>query len=212
MRLLASTAKVGAHLIERAPSRIRGSYRLRRAGRRMVHQPVPDEVPERPIGAKLELTYHCNLRCSFCYTDSPRRSPPGHHRMSDERWRRIVGEAIALPASEVGFTGGEPLLRRELALESVEELTEAGVMVTLTTNGWFLDGAGADRLAATGARVHVSLDGASPELHDASRGVPGGWRRAVEAIDLMLSRGSGFRSSTWSLRRVRAPSSRSSIR
>jgi hypothetical protein len=37
--------------------------------------------------------------------------------------------------------------------------------------------------------VHVSIDGVSAELHDASRGVRGSWRRAVDAIDMLLSRG-----------------------
>ncbi len=155
----------------------------------MLHDVRPLEVPERPIGAKLELTYHCNLRCGFCYTDSPRRTLARTVEMSDEQWRRIVGQAIELGLIEAVITGGEPLLRRELTLETVERLTAAGMMVTLNTNGWFLDAEAADRLAGTGARVHVSLDGASAELHDASRGVPGSWRRAVEAIDLMLTRG-----------------------
>ena len=146
-------------------------------------------MPERPIGAKLELTYHCNLRCGFCYTDSPRRTLARTAEMSDEQWRRVVGQAIELGLIEAVITGGEPLLRRELTLETVERLTAAGMMVTLNTNGWFLDAEAADRLAEAGARVHVSLDGASAELHDASRGVPGSWRRALEAIDLMLTRG-----------------------
>jgi pyruvate-formate lyase-activating enzyme len=171
------------------PPRIRGSYRLHRLGRRMVHDVRPLDVPERPIGAKLELTYRCNLRCGFCYTDSPRRTLARTAEMDDEQWRRIVGEAIDLGIIEGVITGGEPLLRRELTLETAERLTAAGVMVTLNTNGWFLDAEVADRLAETGARVHVSLDGASAELHDASRGVPGSWRRAVEAVDLMLARG-----------------------
>lgn len=189
MRLVATTARARANLIERAPPRIRGSYRLRRLGRRVLHDVRSLEVPERPIGAKLELTYHCNLRCGFCYTDSPRRTLARTVEMSDEQWQRIVGQAIELGLIEAVITGGEPLLRRELTLETVERLTAAGMMVTLNTNGWFLDAEAADRLAGTGARVHVSLDGASAELHDASRGVPGSWRRAVEAIDLMLTRG-----------------------
>jgi len=58
------------------------------------------------------------------------------------------------------------------------------------TNGWFVDEAVADRIAAIDdVRVHVSVDGASPEVHDAVRGVPGSWRRAVRAIDLLVARG-----------------------
>ena len=136
------------------------------------------------------MTYHCNLRCDFCYTDSPRRTIARTLELSDEAWERIIGEVIDSGVIEAVVTGGEPLLRRDLTLDTVDRLTASGVMVTLNTNGWFVDEEVADRLSASGARVHVSIDGASPELHEASRGVPGSWRRAVNAVDLLLSRGS----------------------
>lgn len=180
---------MGARLLRAAPPRVRDSYPLRRAGRRLLLRPDLEQVPQRPIGAKLELTYHCNLRCSFCYTDSPRRTLARTAEMEDDEWRRIVEQTIELGVIEAVVTGGEPLLRRDLTLEVVERLTGAGVMTILNTNGWFVDEAAAERLAASGARVHVSIDGASPELHDASRGVRGSWRRAVDAVDMLLSRG-----------------------
>ena len=37
--------------------------------------------------------------------------------------------------------------------------------------------------------AHVSIDGATPELHDASAGLPGGQRRAVRAVRLLLEHG-----------------------
>ncbi len=185
----AELTRAGGRLLEHAPSRVRHSYALRRAGRRLAGRQGPDQVPERPIGAKLELTYHCNLRCGFCYTDSPRRTLARTAEMDDDEWLRIIDEVVELGVIEVVLTGGEPLLRRELTLEAAERISAAGAMVTLNTNGWFMDGPAADRLAAAGARVHVSVDGASAELHDASRGVPGSWRRAIEAIAMLLDRG-----------------------
>ena len=90
------------------------------------------------------------------------------------------------------MTGGEPLLRKELTLEVIEALGEAGVGVTLNTNGWFVDDEVARRLAAAGGvTAHVSLDGARSGLHDSSRGVPGSWKRAVEGIDRLLAAGVG---------------------
>src|SRR6476661_5411978 len=115
-------ARLGSRLLDAAPPRVRESYPLRRAGRRLLRRPVPGEVPERPIGAKLELTYHCNLRCSFCYTDSPRQTLAGSVQMGDEEWRRIVDQTIDLGVIEAVVTGGEPLLRRDLALDLVERL------------------------------------------------------------------------------------------
>ncbi len=165
--------------------------RLRwRLGRRSSR--VLTECPERPIGAKLEITYACNLRCGFCYTDSPRRTLERTPELSDEQWRRVVGECLELGIVEAVVTGGEPFLRRELTLETVETLASAAVGVTLNTNGWFVDEEVAARLGALGGvTAHVSVDGAQPSVHDASRGVPGSWRRAIEGIDRLLSHGVG---------------------
>jgi MoaA/NifB/PqqE/SkfB family radical SAM enzyme len=142
------------------------------------------------VGVKLELTHACNFRCGFCYTDSPRHTLARTPELSDTEWLAIVDESIALGVLEAVITGGEPLLRRDLTLDVIERLDAAGVGTTLNTNGWFVDDAVADRLAACrGLSVFVSVDGATSATHDASRGVPGGWARAVAGVDRMLARG-----------------------
>jgi MoaA/NifB/PqqE/SkfB family radical SAM enzyme len=146
--------------------------------------------PERPIGIKLELTHACNLRCDFCYTDSPRHTVARTADLSDDAWRLVVEQALELGIVEAVITGRDQLLRAPLTLELVERLCAEGVGVTLNTNGWFVSAAIADRLARLpGLTVDVSVDGATAELHDAARGVPGSWRRAIEAIALLLDRG-----------------------
>lgn len=180
--LKAATRAVGRY----GRSRLRGTF---------THPAPPQPVGEHPYRAKLELTYHCNLRCGFCYTDSPRRTIERTPELDDEDWRRIVGESLELGIGEAVITGGEPLLRRGLALDAIERIDAAGVdRIVLNTNGWFIDDAEAARLARAGSlHVHVSIDGPTPELHDASRGVPGSWRRAVRAVDLLLARGARVR-------------------
>lgn len=150
------------------------------------------EAPERPVGAKLEITYACNLRCGFCYTDSPRHTLQRTPELSNAEWLEVVRQSLDLGIVEAVVTGGEPFLRKELTLEVIETLAEAGVGVTLNTNGWFIDEEVAGRLGALrGVTAHVSLDGARAGLHDGSRGVPGSWRRAVEGIDRLLGAGVG---------------------
>jgi MoaA/NifB/PqqE/SkfB family radical SAM enzyme len=163
---------------------------LWRLGRRPAQSLT--EVPDRPIGAKLELTYACNLRCGFCYTDSPRHTLQRTPELSDEEWHEVVRQSLELGIVEAVVTGGEPFLRKELTLGVVETLAKAGVGVTLNTNGWFVGEDVATRLGALrGVTAHVSLDGARAGLHDSSRGVPGSWRRAVEGIDRLLGAGVG---------------------
>lgn len=162
-----------------------------RLARRVGRGPAPRRrrPTERPIGVKLELTHSCNLRCDFCYTDSPRHTVARTTDLDDDAWRRIVDEALELGVIEAVVTGGEPLLRAPLTLELLERLGAARVATVLNTNGWFVDETIADRLATLpDLTVNISVDGASPGLHDAARGVPGSWRRAVRAIALLLER------------------------
>lgn len=169
------------------------SFTLQRVARRVgVARPARtrEEPPELPVGVKLELTYHCNLRCGFCYTDSPRHTAERTPEMGKEEWLRIADQALELGAVEAVVTGGEPLLYPDVALAVIDRLAAGGVGVTLNSNGWFVDEAMAARLGQVpGLHVHVSLDGARPDVHDASRGVPGSWRRAVAAMHHMLENG-----------------------
>lgn len=168
------------------------SFTLRRAARHFGWRPdtLRAEAPERPVGVKFELTHSCNLRCGFCYTDSPRHTLSRTPDLPDSAWHTLAGEAVELGVIEVVLSGGEPFLRRELTLDLVDRVHQAGVGVTLNTNGWFVDDAVADRLGAVeDIQVDVSIDGATPALHDAARGVPGSWRRAVTAVGRLLDRG-----------------------
>ena len=142
------------------------------------------------MGAKLELTHACNLRCGFCYTDSPRHTLLRTPDLPDDAWHRIANEAADLGVIELVLTGGEPFLRRDLVLGLLDEMSGRELGLTLNTNGWFVDDEIADHLAGVpGLQVDISIDGATPALHDASRGVPGSWRRAVEAAGRLLDRG-----------------------
>ena len=176
------------------PAGVRRSPLARRVAARVLGRTGPgfrlDEPPPQPIGAKLEMTFACNLRCGFCYTDSPRHTLAKTPELTDDEWRRVVDEAIAAGVLEAVVTGGEPLLRRELTLEVLERLDQAGVSLYLNTNGWFVDDAVADRLARLrGLHVFISIDGATAARHDAARGIPGSWRRAVLGASRLLERG-----------------------
>ena len=60
----------------------------------------------------------------------------------------------------------------------------------LTTNGWHLDSAMAERLAAAGIdRVSVSIDSMDPKEHDKFRGKKGSWQRAIDALEHVQNAG-----------------------
>jgi len=85
--------------------------------------------------------------------------------------------------------GGEPLMRHDL-MDIIRRSKDHGFKIVLDTNGAFLDEAMADRLAeARVERVRVSLDSAIPEHHDANRGMPGLYEKALKGARLTRARG-----------------------
>ena len=96
---------------------------------------------EPPLALLAELTHRCPLRCPYC------SNPLELSRASDELdtaiWKRVLGEAAGLGVLQVHFSGGEPLVRRDLG-ELVRHAAELGLYGNLITSGIGLDG---DRLA-----------------------------------------------------------------
>ena len=94
----------------------------------------------RPFALLAELTYRCPLHCPYC--SNPTQYPTGNELPTDV-WTRVLREAAALGVMHVGFSGGEPLGRRDLAA-LVAEARGAGLYTNLITSGVGLD----DRRAA----------------------------------------------------------------
>src|SRR3954469_1225374 len=89
----------------------------------------------RPYALLAELTYRCPLHCPYC--SNPTSYPAGEELTTDD-WRRVLAEAAALGVLQVGFSGGEPLGRRDLA-EIVAAARAAGMYTNLITSGLGLD-------------------------------------------------------------------------
>jgi GTP 3',8-cyclase len=115
---------------------------------------------------RVSLTDRCNLRCSYCMPPEGLNWLPAPEVLTaDEIVRLIRIGTSMLGIREVRFTGGEPLLRRDL--ESIVARTaalEPRPEISLTTNGIGL-ARRADRLRAVGLdRINVSLDTLRPEI------------------------------------------------
>ncbi|MFF8832368.1 cytosylglucuronate decarboxylase [Streptomyces sp. NPDC015131] len=110
----------------------------------------------------------CNADCFMCEFALSRDS----FRFSVEDFAELLPKARAAGVAYVRFTGGEPLMHRDV-VELVRAGTDAGMRMSLITNGMMLPKA-APRLAEAGlAQVIVSLDGASGATHDVYRRSPG---------------------------------------
>jgi MoaA/NifB/PqqE/SkfB family radical SAM enzyme len=143
---------------------------------------VAGALGDRPGPLTLELypTLACNLDCAFCDTTDRHRKPVGE--LSAERLLELVDEAAAMGCKRVFVLGGgEPLLRRDVVPALFVRAKALGMEGILTTNGTLLHGALAQTLCDIGwDEVHISVDGATPAVHDALRGQRGAFRRTVQ--------------------------------
>ncbi|MGH8310873.1 MAG: radical SAM protein, partial [Steroidobacteraceae bacterium] len=69
-------------------------------------------VPGPPLWLLLELTYRCPLHCVYC--SNPTDFASVEQELETEEWLRVIREARALGAVQLGLSGGEPLVRRDL--------------------------------------------------------------------------------------------------
>lgn len=128
----------------------------------------------RPRVLYLEVTKRCNAFCSFCpYWQDHRREELADYSPIVTKFKPFC----------VTFTGGEPLLRRDLPklIRQVTSLPRRPYTAVLT-NGWLLTPARAQTLRDAGCeQVSLSIDYIG-EKHDEQRGLPGLYRRIEERI------------------------------
>jgi pyrroloquinoline quinone biosynthesis protein E len=122
---------------------------------------------ERPYALLAELTYRCPLHCPYC--SNPTQYPKGEE-LGTEEWQRVLGEAANLGALHVGFSGGEPLSRRDLGT-LIQCARAAGLYTNLITSGIGLSKSRAAELRDAGLdSVQLSLQADEAELADAIAG------------------------------------------
>ena len=131
-----------------------------------------------------ELTRACALACLHCRAEAiPRRDP---QEITTAEGVRLI-DAVARfgrPAPLLVFTGGDPL-RRSDVFDLVAAGTERGIRVALTPSGTAVARREKIfRLKAAGlARLAVSLDGSTAEIHDAFRGVRGSFEWTMRILE-----------------------------
>lgn len=142
----------------------------------------PRAHPPEVLYLSLPASDICNYRCRHCHIWMQTKR---ERTLSRARRLELVAEFAHLsPGGSVVLPGGEVTLEPE-ELEAVAgACREAGLALFLLTNGSGLDDAGAARRLALSGVTHVavSLDGATAELHDYTRGVPGAFATTTAAI------------------------------
>ena len=162
-----------AHLYTAHPSFRSLEALISHAGKKAFGRNVPPFITIAP-------TYRCVCRCVHCGVNSPER--PKEDELSTKEIKSIINQAKALGVLQVTFTGGEPLLRKDI-FELIGHANSIGLLTRLNTSGILIDRDIADKLKKSGlTQGAVSIDDADPDTHDELRGVPGAYDRAVRGI------------------------------
>jgi uncharacterized Fe-S cluster-containing radical SAM superfamily protein len=136
----------------------------------------------------------CNITCANCYIESSPRNDALVY-MTAAEVRAFVDEALAMgePLDEVGFTGGEPFMNRELPA-MLEDVLSRGLSALVLTNAMKPMRQHEAALLALHARhgerltMRVSLDHFAPGPHDAERG-EGSFAVALDGLRWLAQQG-----------------------
>lgn len=138
-----------------------------------------------PVWLLLELTYQCPLQCVFC--SNPRNfADYRKDELNTAEWIDVMAQARAMGAMQIGFSGGEPTLRKDLEI-LVAEADRMGYYTNLITSGIGLTEARLRALKAAGLR-HIQLGFQSTD-RDVARELAGvdAWERKVNMARLIKS-------------------------
>ena len=126
------------------------------------------------------VTRRCNLRCVHCYAHATESST--EDELSTEEGRTLIDDLSAFGVPVLLFSGGEPLVRKDLP-ELASYAVSKGMRAVISTNGTLITPATAQTLKEIGlSYVGISLDGME-EVNDRFRGVKGAFSKAMEGIE-----------------------------
>ena len=154
-----------------------------------ITDPIGALPEDRRPGYRLWLytNFHCNLACDYCCVSSSPRAIP--RVVSTPDTEKLVRQATAAGVRELFITGGEPFMLVDLDERLACSLPH--LPTTVLTNAMVWQGERRRRLEALpreGLTLQISLDSATPALHDRHRGV-GSFDRAIAGIRLAMDLG-----------------------
>jgi len=121
-----------------------------------------------PLWLLAELTYACPLQCPYC--SNPVNFARRGRELDTDEWLRVLRQGRALGAAQLGFSGGEPLVRRDLE-QLIREARRLGYYTNLITSAVGMD---ADRVAALREagldHVQISFQAGAAAANDAIAG------------------------------------------
>lgn len=137
---------------------------------------------ETPFLAIWEVTQSCDLACKHCRAAAQPLAHPDE--LTNHEGKALIDQIAAMRIPIFVFTGGDPLKRKDV-FELIRYAADKGVHVAVTPSATpLLTRDAIFKMKEAGlVRLGISLDGSTPEIHDAFRGLPGAWARTIQAIE-----------------------------
>jgi cyclic pyranopterin phosphate synthase len=130
----------------------------------MNTSPLIDTLGRVHTSLRISVTDRCNIRCFYCMPNENVQFLPRRDILSFEEIVRFVRVVAPLGVNKLRLTGGEPLVRADLASLVAQLATVPGIEdIALTTNGILLAEQAAELKAAGLQRLNISLDGLTAE-------------------------------------------------
>jgi len=146
-------------------------------------------MEHRPTTLLAELTHRCPLHCPYC--SNPVELARSSSELSTIEWKRVLTEARTLGVLQLGLSGGEPLVRRDLE-ELAAHAHELGLYQTLVTSALGLTRERAERLRAAGVdHVQISFQDSERESAERIAGTKS-WEMKHEAAGYVRAMGFAF--------------------
>ncbi len=117
-----------------------------------------------PLWLLAELTYRCPLQCPYC--SNPLEIAKYNDELSTEDWFRVMQQARKMGATQLGFSGGEPLVRQDLE-ELITEARRLGYYTNLITSGVGMDEDRVKAFKEAGLdHIQISFQASNEELNN----------------------------------------------
>ena len=119
---------------------------------------------EKPLWLLAELTYRCPLQCPYC--SNPVEMAKYKNELTTEDWFRVMQQARKMGATQLGFSGGEPLVRKDLE-DLIKAARRLGFYTNLITSGVGMDEARIVDFKEAGLdHIQISFQASNEELNN----------------------------------------------
>lgn len=144
------------------------------------------DISGKPLWLLAELTYRCPLQCPYC--SNPLDIARYQQELETDDWLRVLREARELGAMQLGFSGGEPLVRRDLET-LIAEARRLGYYSNLITSGVGMDVERVARFKESGLdHIQISFQASDEELNNFLGGTAS-FRHKVEMARAVKAQG-----------------------